>query len=322
MRHEAQIPPQFASLTGNIHYVQQVTPTEYSASCPKCGGDVHPGGEWPDRFRMFLDGGNPRAWCRRCSYFAWADETDENKPAPTNAEIDKWRQEQIKREQARRRSTDLALANLRDNAIWERYYDQNDASGQAYWVARGVPQAWQSFWQLGFVRDRSFVDVVSDAATIPIFGYEREIQQVKYRLLNEEHGRYRYHLSGTTAPAFLCNPDAALGGHVYAIEGEIKSMVTFAALDDSNCSMMGLPGTNPGERIIHQLRQADKVTLVFDPDAKRDAIKLARQIGIHKTWILIPPVKIDDGIIEQRLNKRDVEHILGTAIKLDHYVTA
>jgi hypothetical protein len=34
----------------------------------------------------------------------------------------------------------------------------------------------------------------------------------------------------------------------------------------------------------------------MDPDAKKQSIDLARAIGLHKTYIIIPPEKIDDAI--------------------------
>lgn len=52
---EAALPPQWACLTGKVLFVQQHSPTEWSSTCPECGGDVHPSGEWPDRCRLFVD---------------------------------------------------------------------------------------------------------------------------------------------------------------------------------------------------------------------------------------------------------------------------
>jgi len=52
----AVLPGAFGSLAGQLRYVRQVSPEEYSSECPRCGGEPHPNGEWPDRFRLFLRG--------------------------------------------------------------------------------------------------------------------------------------------------------------------------------------------------------------------------------------------------------------------------
>jgi hypothetical protein len=320
-RREVALPPEFAGLTGKVEYVQQVSAVEYHSSCPKCGTVGHTGKDAPDRFVIRTDG-KARGWCRRCGLVLFPDQLDPSLPGPTKEEIATWRAELIERNAAKARSVERERELLQSNAIWERWPNDKDTAGMTYWRNRGIPDSWQSFWQLGFIHGYHFADITSDAAAIPVFGVGREIQQIKYRLLNEAHGRYRYHLTGVAAPSFMCNPDQELGGHVIAIEGEVKSMVTFATLDNSSVSMIGLPGTNPGQNVVDLLAKAERVTLVMDPGAKRDGLRLARQIGIAKTWLLETTVKIDDGIIAQRLTKRDVQLLLRGAIKLNEYVTA
>lgn len=110
---ESPLPPQWACLTGKVHHVQQHSPTEYSASCPKCGGDVHHNGEWPDRCRLFADE-HPRLWCRHCGLLAYPDQYGDNAYTPPSAqELERFRMERIAAEQENLRSVDHAIALLK-----------------------------------------------------------------------------------------------------------------------------------------------------------------------------------------------------------------
>lgn len=319
-QREVSLPPGFEALQGRVHYVQRVSDKEMSSSCPQCGGDVHHNGEWPDRLRIFTDG-SPQIWCRRCGYQQFADQLDPDAKPPTWQEVSKWRQEQERRTQETIKRAQESLTLLQESNIWARFHEHAGEVGRQWWAKRGVPEPWQSFWQLGYDPDHHFPDLCTDVATIPVFGFERNLRQIKYRLQNERHGRYRYHLSGLEAPPFLCDPDGDPKGHIVAVEGEIKAMVTFARLDDESIYMIGMPGTNPGAGIIETLRQADRVTLVLDPGAKLDGLKIAKQIGIDKTWLLVPVDKVDDMILSARLGKMDVRRLLSSALELSQFVT-
>src|SRR3989304_180443 len=63
------IPPEFAGL--ELKYFKRISSGEFSSACPKCGGEQHQSGEFPDRFRLWLKSkatGKPMGWCRRCGY--------------------------------------------------------------------------------------------------------------------------------------------------------------------------------------------------------------------------------------------------------------
>jgi hypothetical protein len=315
MPREVGLPPIFAWL--NVRYVQQVSPTELSASCPQCGGEPHPNGEWPDRLRIFLDS-KPLAWCRRCNYMRFADQ-GEGELNPD--ELEKWRKEQEQREMARQRSAERALANLRSARIWERYHEALDDHARSWWHRRGVPAHWQDWWQLGW-RDEYRVPVGGDrwhrtpAASIPLLDASGECANIKLRLVNppNDAGKYRYELRGQAHPPFLCNPEQRMTGHVIAVEGEIKAMVTFLTLDDANTAMVGLPGASPGKESLAVLSDAEHITLVMDPGAREAAWNLVKQLGRERCSVLIPPVKIDDGILQAQMTRHDVRRMLRNAI--------
>ena len=312
MPRPATLPPAFGSLCHGLQYVQHVSDIEYSAECPECGGIVHPNNEFPDRFRLFLDG-HPRAWCRRCGYFVWADQVDKDASPPTPQALDQWRKEQVAREEARKRSAELALTNLRKRETWRIYYDQLGPMGRAYWAKRGISWAWQDWWRLGWQPESRWG---VPTATIPIFGYQWEAQNIKHRLIGvtEVGGKYRYELYGQQQALFLCNPEKPLGGHVIVVEGEIKAAVTFATLDDSKVNMVGLPGATPGQHIVEQFAECDKITLVLDPGAEKHARQLAKQLGKKRCRVLTPPMKIDDGILAAQMTGQDVRRLLNQAV--------
>ena len=188
MPREVPLPPQFAWLAGRVHYVQQHSRIEYSSSCPECGGEVHQGGEWPDRFRIF-DEEHGRGWCRRCGFFTWADQSE--KPPPADV-LEQWRKEQIEREEERKRSAERALAHLRSARIWEIYHEQVDGAGREYWRNAGIPDTWQDYLQLGWCpmkriwRDGAAFD--TPTATIPMFEPGWACRNVTHRLINAEGG--------------------------------------------------------------------------------------------------------------------------------------
>ena len=324
MPREAVLPPIFAWLQAQVSYVQRVSDTEFSAACPNCGGTPHQSGEWPDRLRIFVDT-KPLAWCRRCSWTRFADQSGDADP-PDPADVEKWRAEQIEREEARKRSAEIALKNLRSERLWERYHEALDEHSRMLWRRRGIPDSLQDFWQLGYDHGHRFwrdgSSFYSPTLAIPIFGQGGLALNIKHRLIEPppDYSKYRYEYSGITdGLLWRADPEIEIGGHVIVCEGEIKAMVT--ALRGGGGNVVGIPGTNAAPAVIEQLANAERITLVMDPDAKRQGIKLAKALGIHRCWLLVPPDKIDDGILAAEMTEREVQMLLRSAIRLSDYVT-
>ena len=324
---EVPLPQTFCALTGVVHYVQQASPTEFSSTCPKCGGSPHANGEWPDRFRLF-DDGHPTAWCRRCGYLWYPDQTEGYKP-PSAEELAARCQKLKAREEARKRSAERALENLRASNMADRYHEALDDYARRYWLKRGVPTALQDWWRLGWAHEHEFFingkPLIADAATIPLFAPNWQLTNVKFRLepAPANAGKYRYAVPGQGEPLFRCDPDTSLDGqHVYAIEGEIKSMVAYAHLENAAACMVGMPGCNPSPDVIATLATAGRVTLVVDPGAKPQGVKIARAIGLSKCWLLETATKIDDAILARQMTARELGRWLNSATKLDAFVGA
>jgi hypothetical protein len=324
MRRESPLPSQWKVLEGKVRYVVQVSETEFCCSCPACGGDVHEDGSFPDRCRLFVDS-HPRLFCRRCGLVSFPDKFGgQSFSKPSTEEIERWRQEQIVREEARKRSAERALQNLRNSACWERYYQQRENSPEARqrWEQRGIPEAYQSFWELGWDKQHEFYlgnNYFSSATlTIPILDPRREVLNIKHRILNPPEGcpKYLPEIGGQGQLLFRTDPDANLDGEVIVIEGEIKSMVTFARIDDGSMKIIGIPGDTPGEGITKQLLQAERIIVVLDPGSEEKARRLCSKLGSQRTRYLIPPVKIDDGILEADFRKSDIVKLLRKAVPI------
>lgn len=213
-----------------------------------------------------------------------------------------------------------ALALLREERRWMQYHNQMDEKSQQYWRKRGVPEFWQKNWALGWNHKMGISTPqgmwTTPTATIPIFDQGGDVLNIKHRLIHppESAGKYRYELSGQGAPLYLTDPDAELTGHVVIVEGEIKAMVTYIALDDPGTPVVGLPGATPPKDALQPVLDASRVTLVMDPGADEQARDLAKLFGRGRCRLLIPSMKIDDAIIEANLSKREVQMMLSYAV--------
>jgi hypothetical protein len=314
------LPPIFAQYAGAVNYVRQVAAEEWSSSCPKCGGAPHQDGEFPDRFRWFTKG-KPVGWCRRCGHLAWPDAAEGWTP-PSPEELERWRKEREQAEEARKRSAERALANLRSSRLWEQYHQQLDAYARDWWQRRGIPDEWQDFWKLGINYEYRTGSIATPSATIPLFDHQWQALNIKHRLLEppEGVGKYRYEVSGQGQPMFITNPTIPLAGHAIAIEGEIKAAVTYIHMGQRDACIVGLPGKSVSADVVAALARCERVTLVFDPGGERDVLKLAKAIGIGKCRALVTCAKIDDGILAANLTPREIQTLLRGATLLRAFV--
>jgi hypothetical protein len=158
---------------------------------------------------------------------------------------------------------------------------------------------------------------MSPTATIPLFGENWMIQNVKHRLINPPPsvGKYRYEVYGQPAPLFRTNPDHLLTGHVIAIEGELKAAITYCYLQDFDQRVVGLPSINPQPSLLSEFNGCDRITLILDPGAESQAKKIADALGgPSRVRVLIPPMKIDDGILSAHLSGKQIKRLFREAV--------
>lgn len=309
MPRPSSLPPEWACLTGKVHHVQRVSDKEYCCSCPTCGGVIHQHGELPDRCRLFTDD-HPTLWCRRCGLKAYPDQFgDNNYTRPSPEEIEKRRGEQEAAEMRRKQSAEHALGLLRAEGLWEHYHEQLPGYGYRLWAGRGLDESWQSWFGVGYCPDWRG----GDTLTIPYFDHDRDVLNIKHRLLktNEQGGKYRYELSGQPQHLYLTDPATSVEGHVIVVEGEIKAMVTFSRFQE--LPIVAIPGATPPKYLLPQLEKCDRITLVMDPGAEIQAYDLAKALGAARCRVLITAMKIDDGILAANLTGRDIRYLLSQA---------
>lgn len=311
-------PPQFSQL-GLPGQFTSYTVNEWHGPCPFCGG--------VDRFVLFTDHPFPkwRWFCRKCNPAGgWADELNPKIKVQDPAErarlallSAKEAEERLAREIQRAQE---ALAELRAAQSWLRYHDQLTDWARRKWESWGVPRFYQDYWQLGYDPDRV---ILSDGLehhtatmTIPVFEpITWEVINVRHRLLTppKPHDKYRPDRAGLPASLYVAEPDLPVANRTVLVEGEKKAMVTFITQDDPNCQVVGIPGINPSDKIIAQLKDCDPLYICLDPDATQEAHSIALRLGADRCRILDLPDKIDDLATAGLLDKDRLRQLLKTA---------
>ena len=307
---QVQLPTEFVGLQSKVNYVQQWTRDEYSSSCPQCGGVPHKNGEFPDRFRLFLNASGKNkimGWCRHCGY-VWFPDND--KPV-SKEEFERWRREQVIREEERKAEAERAIALLKSERVWE-YYHANVVKyefAQATLASWGIAQEHADAWKLGFIPDytvhsKQNGEYHSPAITIPLWQPDWELRNVKVRVLNPKSSADRYRKLYKTGDdgAFWTNPmlktDVCL-----MVEGEKKAMVGYAHVPEG-VQVVGLPSKTPSKTTLAQFASFKKIYLCLDPDARQDGSinKAVQELGKFRTYVINLPGKVDDMIVHNSLD--------------------
>ena len=310
---ENTLPAVFAGLSGKVSYVRQVSQTEWSSSCPQCGGVPHKNGVFPDRFRMWTNANGKNkilGWCRRCGY-VWFP--DGGKPIDP-LEFERWRREQLEIERQKKADAERAIAVLQSQKPWIAYHDRLTQWALEVLATRGITKEYADYWQLGFNPDYVVNGLYhSPALTIPLWQGDDTVANVKLRVLNPktDDDRYRALFKVGTAFPFVAwqnqESDTCL-----IVEGEFKAMVCAEFLNQ-RYQVVGMPSKSPGQEVIDTVAKFDKVVVCLDPDA---AIEDAKGNSAKKRIIdMLPnksisyadlPAKIDDMIVWNGLKVDDV----------------
>lgn len=318
----------------HLRYIKEVSRgTEWHSECPICADSGH---EWkspsdaPDRFHMHIGGdayGGARGKCRRCGYFAWAEEEDNDPPKDyfTPEEVDKINKEidlrkaLAEKEQKRLRRK---IQALREESYWRGYHDAMSDEQRALWRKEGIPDQLQDRLMLGYVPNKkiycngSFMEI--PAMSIPYFEVGWDIVNVQYRLVKPsddprydfvDGDKYRF-TSGLIAPTYVVDPDEKPKGKVIAVEGAKKAIVVYLhvvlKMNKPEFSVVAFPSKMPNERQIKELADAEVIYLGLDPDANDymphgDQTYVERavdMIGPERTRVVDWPVKPDDMVNE------------------------
>ena len=228
-----------------------------------------------------------------------------------------------------------ALKKLHQARSWVKYYDALLENEQArkLWNERGVPEWGQNLWQLGYNEDFTLWQKEGEewkdwwhtaTLTIPIWGYDWVVNNVKHRLLKvpaKSGGKYRQEQTGVPAAAFICDPKRT-SGSLFIAEGEIKSMVTFITMVSElpfiEMQVIGLPSAMVEPALLASFADYEPIYLCLDPDANQkktphepSPVERARNIlGRERVKVISLPMKIDDAIVAGALNKTGLKYIL------------
>lgn len=185
--------------------------------------------------------------------------------------------------------------------IAEKHLYYHETMGQwarDKWRERGLDEGLQSFFTLGACADFVAGDHHTPTLTIPIFGEQNELLNIKHRLLNPKNpkDKYRPETHGLGAfPPLLAIPAMGYDGElVVVVEGEIKAMVTWAHLPAFDFQVIGVAGKNAFKPLAEKLF-GRKVVVIPDPQGEKEAIELARAVSGK---VFFSPDKIDDYLIK------------------------
>jgi len=333
---ECPLPTEFAELGGKVNYVTKVTSTEYSASCPKCGGTVHPDGSHPDRFRMMLNArGLHKVFglCRNCGYTWWQGK--ESGKEMTEEELEKLRVAAEVRENELQTQRLNIVSQLGREIRWVEYMNNLTPELREYYYKRGLNDFWIFYWMLGYKEDtpvwlnNGYVDIPS--WSIPLIEpVTRVVKQIKLRLDKGDlqvEGKYRNDYKYLLPYPFYCDLDSNSHDEIVIVEGEFKAMTTYITLDRLDVQCIGIPGNSPHENMV-KVRRADVVYLILDEDSfvlkkgrmykdyPEKATRAQRIIDIlkankyvKKLKVVRLPDKVDDMILDGRLDKEKLEKV-------------
>ncbi len=224
---------------------------------------------------------------------------------------------------------DKAIADLERVKAWEAYHANLDyiSGTRLLWQKRGIPDAWQDIWQLGYTdsftvwetaEDHSWQPAwTSQTLSIPIFEPGWKIATIRHRLLQPQDpgDKYRPDRAHLKSFPFVANPDKKIKGPVLVVEGEIKGMVTFITAENPNLQVVGIPGKRQFPIFAELLSEADPIYILPDPDGEDYGRKLAQILGTNRCRIIRLRIKVDDAILAGLLDKSALRRLISYAPK-------
>lgn len=212
----------------------------------------------------------------------------------------------------KRNEYEAALRELQVAQKHLYYHNTKKQWATEMWAVRGLDEGMQSFFTLGACEDFDIGGYHTPTLTIPILDEQRSLLNIKHRLINPQkpNDKYRPERSGLgTFPPFLAIPEMGFdGGLIIVTEGEIKAMVTWASLSESDIQVIGVPGRTQFKNIKDKLINKN-VVVIPDPGAEKDAYDFAHSINAR---YLPVSEKIDDYILQTEIKPNDLYRLFST----------
>jgi hypothetical protein len=201
------------------------------------------------------------------------------------------------------RLTELQMAEMHLH-----YHNNMPDWGRLAWLARGLDESWQGFWNLGSCDDKKIMfkgeEYHTPTLTIPLVDREYKLLNIKHRLVNppKDNDKYRPERDGLGAfPPFFAWPELEYTTPtIFIIEGEIKAMVAATITPTAEWQFVGVPGQDGFAKIDPEQLKGHEIVVVPDPGSELKAWNFAK--SIHAKWLHLPQ-KIDDMIISSELDQ-------------------
>lgn len=282
--------------------------------CPCCGGHR--------RFVIFTDHDWPLwfGYCDECSHTikAW-----DKVIAPISDEKRQAARERLEaQERIRQAERQNKLAQFTTQELWQELHRRLTLDHRAQWEAWGVPEEWQDYLELGFTPDKVYRDGNGElkhtpAYTIPYFHYtpnKPQFKTLQYRLFNADNPNDRYRFEqGLSASYYMTTPTEPIGDQVVICEGAKKGIVTRITLTDH--TVLAVPSKGTWAGVQDAVKPCGRVFVLLDPDAKQNAVKLARSIGPQARIVRIH-MKVDDAVLQAGLDRETFRNILRQAWRI------
>ena len=335
MMDDHTLPAEFAVFQSQVQYVRKRGVSEWSSTCPRCGGSIHPDGSYPDRFVMLLNarGRSPVfAFCRRGDYVWWPGKEDDGQ-AIDPATLELLRRQAEEAEKRRQNEVRVKLASFTTQELWVELNRRMSEENRQWWRDQGIPDDWQDYLQLGFIPDKVFSVnenfVHSPAYTIPYF-HGRDFLTMQYRLTAPDIGRDKYHFEQYLgAPYYMVTPMIPVMDKVIVCEGAKKAIVSYiSGGTESDHTLLGVASKNSwrSSGILEAVKHCKRVYICLDPDCWQEPenarpgwlpepIKFGIEVG-KAARIVELPMKVDDAFLRYNLDEIEWKAALQQAKRL------
>jgi DNA primase len=273
------------------HY-RKKTASEYSASCPDCGGR--------DRFLYWPDKGN--YFCRKCGAKGFVSDAA---IGWTPEERERYHQEAAERARLEREAKRAAVEDLAARAhLADEYYHQ--LTDRSFWYGKGVNDWAIDHYRLGYCPACPTYHA-SPSYTIPVT-FKGKLLNIRHRLTDPPTPGDKYRPERAGLPALMFNADVLLEPQAYVVlvEGEIKTVV----LSQYGFPTVGIPGANIfPDRWVKWFSKQRIVYVALDPGADGHARDIVLMLGEHARLVTLPTKPDDFFVIDGGTNKDFVEFL-------------
>lgn len=259
------------------------TQSSMRGPCPKCGGTR--------RLLIFIDHPVPY-WNYRCDLCGFSG----NRITVPSEMFGTRYGDEITRP-----DTDANLKALNESSAWIDYHNNLTEENRDWLRGRGIPDAYQDRWVLGFTSSKAFlldgVLLHSPAYTIPKIDHSLNLVNMDYRLVDPPAGAGKYRSeTGVPAVVFIADPGKKNQRRLFIVEGSFKAMVMYIFLVENgweNSQVIGLPGVS-SKLYREHVYDYPEVYVMLDPDSPDATKAVSRETGARAIFL---PAKIDDAIL-------------------------